>query len=146
MIRGYEFPQIESKILCEEISPGAMCKGPDGTILIFDNMNKSLKQLRYCDGQFLLAKEFFVEFADVHRLCFSENCGHVIVLHDGRKTTLTGFYFPSGQVAWQHNDVQLEPSSQVLTIWTISVLPDGRVCVFNYDKIFALNPVDGTIL
>ena len=101
IIRGYEFPQIESKILCEGIFPNAMCKGPDGTILVFDNQDQSLKQMRYCDEQFLLEKEFSVGCADVHSLCLSENCDLVMALHCRRKT-LTGFHFPSGQVAWQH--------------------------------------------
>ena len=146
VIRGYEFPQIETKILSQGISPSVMCKGPDGTILVFDFMQESLKQLRYCDGKFLLAMEFAVEHNDVHSLCFSENCGLVIALHDDRKT-LTGLHFPSGQVAWQHKEIQSGSSSQFLTDFrSISVLPDGRVCIFTHEEIFALNPVNGAFL
>ena len=144
MIRGYEFPQIESKILCKGISFDAMCKGPDCTILFFKQ--NSLKQLRFCDGQFLLEKEFSIECEGVHSLCFSENCGLVIALHDHRQT-LTGFHFPSGQVAWQHKEIQSESSSQVATDFrSILVLPDRRVCVFTPEEVIAINPVNGTFL
>ena len=144
VIRGYNLPQIESKIFCEGISPDAMCQGPDGTILVFDSEIKSLKQLGYCDGQFLLVKQFPVERVDVHSLCFVD--GIVIVIYRDLKT-LTGFHFPSRQVAWQHNYSQLDSSSQFTTIFQqILTLPDGRVCIFTIDEVFALNPVDGTIL
>ena len=148
IIRAYEFPQIESKILCEEISPGAMCKGPNGTILVFDNTQKSLKQLRYCEGKLLRVKQFHVDHTDVYCIhsCFSENCDTVIVLDRLRKT-LTGFHLPSEQVAWQHNEIELGSSSPVLTdVQHILTLPDKRVCVFTTHEVFALNPVDGTML
>ena len=146
VIRGYEFPQIKSKILCEGISPEAMCKGPDDTILFFDTKQTSLKQLYYCDGQFLLAKDFSVDRADISGLCFSENSSTVIVLDRDRKT-LTGFHFPSGRVAWQHTENQLGPSSQILTDFHhILTLPDERICVFTHKETFVLDPVDGRIL
>ena len=147
MIRGYEFPQIERKILCEGISPDAMCKGPGGTILVFNAGQRiqSIKQLSFCNGQFLPQKEIYVACADIRRLCFSENSSIVIVLHN--RKTLTGFHFPTGQVAWQHSEIQLRSSSGVLTDFQhILTLPDGRVCVFTHKEIFALNPFDGTIL
>ena len=146
MILGYEFPEFQKRIFREGISPNAMCKGPDGTILVFDNTQKSLNQLRFYDGQFFLAKEFSVERVDVHSLCFSQNCDFVIALHFDRKT-LTGFHFPSGQIAWRHTEIQLGSLPQVLTgFQSILVLPDGRVCIFTEMEIFVLNPVDGTIL
>ena len=147
IIRAYEFPKIERKILCEDISPDAMCGGPGGTILVFNAGQRiqSIKQLSFCDGQFLLQKEFYVACTDARRLCFSENSSIVIVLHNLK--TLTGFHFPTGQVAWQHSEIKLKCSPEVLTDYQhILTLPDGRVCVFTHKEIFALNPVDGTIL
>ena len=136
MIRGYEILQAQGKILYQEISPSATCKGPDGTILVFETTKRSLKELRYCDGQLVLGKQFSVEHADVHSLCFSKFDGIVIMLAGDRKT-LTGFHFPTGQVAWQHSEIQLGSSLQV---------PDERICVLTHKETFALNPVDGTIL
>ena len=142
IIRGYELPKTNSKILFEGIFPNAMCKGPDGTIFVFDNTHKSLIQLRYCDGQFHLAQEFCMKCADVHSLCFSKNCGLVIALHSDRKT-LTGFHFPTGQVTWKDREIQTGSSPQVQSIL---VLPDGRVCIFTHEEVFALNPVNGAFL
>ena len=150
MIRGYEFPQIKCKILGKGISPGCMCKGPDNTILVFEQ--KSIKQFRYSEGQFRLmeqvhlVREFSVGFRDVSGLCFSDNSGLVIVLHYDRKT-LTGFHFTSGQVAWQHTAIIFGCSSQVLTDFRhILTLPDGRVCVFTNKESSVLDTTDGTIL
>ena len=150
MIHGYKFPEIKSKILCRGISPSTMCKGPDGTILVFDNVDKFLKQMRYCNGQFLVEKELniplFDSWEDFHSLCFTEKCDHVIALHYDRKY-LTGFHFPSGQVAWQHRQIQSGSPSQFLTGFrSILVLPDGRVCISTHQEVFALNPVNGTFL
>ena len=77
---------------------------------------------------------------------FRIHCGLVIVLHYERKT-LTGFHFPSGQVAWQHTAIQFGSSSQVLTDFRhILTPPDGRVCVFTKKETSVLDTTDGTIL
>ena len=140
MIRGYEFPQIECKVLCERISANAMCKGPDGTILVLHWEQKGIKQFRFSQGQFHLVKQFPMEFADAHSLCYSGQ--FAILLHKDTKT-FTGINLATGEVVWQKTEIQFSSSNKFRDILT---LPDGRICIFTNKEIFALDPKDGTIL
>ena len=145
MIRGYVFSLSKCKILCSCVSPKSMCKGPDGTILVFDRIQKNIKQLRFSKGQLHLAEQFSAELEEVCGLCHSDKLGLAILLHcDGK--AITGISLATGKIAWQHTEIRLGSSPQGLNLYDGVMLPDGTVCVFSYREIFALDPMDGTIL
>ena len=147
VIRGCAFPQKTSRILYEPISPSSMCKGPDGSILVFERMHKNIKQLRYSEGQFHLMKQLSTKFETIRNLCYSDTSDIVTVVKNNKKT-IAGIDFSKGKIVWQHNkELQLGSSTQSLNrIQDTLRLPDGRVCIVTHDAILALDPVDGTIL
>ena len=142
VIRKYEFPQNESKIICRHIFPSLMCKGPNGTVFVFDDVQNSIKRLDYRDGRLHFTDKFSSEIVDIRGLCFSDKLGFVMLLHSDRKT-ITGVDMVTGKVAIQFSsssEVQFDFKDIFLT------LPDGRVFVFMSNEIFTLDPTDGTIL
>ena len=144
MIRGYEFPQTECKILCKRISANAMCKGPDGTILVLHSEQKGIKQFHFSQGQFHLVEQFSVELVDPCSLCYSDQ--FAILLHNDGKT-FTGMNLATGEVTWRKTENQLSPSTQVpKKLRDIVTLPDGRICIYTQKDIFAVDPKDGTVL
>ena len=144
MIRGYEFPQTESKILCEGIFANAMCNGPDGTILVLHSEQKVIKQFNFSQGQFHLAEQFSMEFLDPHSLCYSDP--FAILLHND-KETFTGTNLGTGEVTWQNTEIQLSSPTHVpKKLRDIVTLPDGRICIYTQKEIFAVDPKDGTVL
>ena len=144
-IRGYEFPMssCSNKTFFEHIFPSVMCKGSDGTILVFDR-NNVIKHLRFSGEQFHLVDTFSFELEHVNKMCYCEKYGIVVVLHTDRKS-LTGVMLATGQVAWKKADIKfgstvLDSFKDVLTI------PDGRVCIIDLWSLFVLDPKDGTFM
>ena len=117
-----------------------MCQGPDGTILVLHREEKGIKQFCFSQDQFHFIKQFSLEFADAHNLCYSDQ--FATLLHKDTKT-FTGINLATGEVAWQKTEIQFSSSNKLRDILT---LPDGRICIFTSKEIFALDPKDGTIL
>ena len=145
VIRGYEFPHTKSKILCRHISPKVMCKGPENTVLVFEEVKKAIKQLRFCGGKLLEIQQFSAELEDVRGMCFSDKLGLAVLLHDDGKT-ITGINFASKKLAWQHTEIHFGFSSKCPNICDILMLPDGRLFVFTCKASFAMDPMDGSFL
>ena len=154
IIQSYEIPEIRlhgrtilPKNKCPSILPKNNCpsifsEGPDSTILAFDKKQKSILQFRYSRAQFHLADEFSVAFEDILSMCFSGHCGIVTVLYSDRKT-MTGVSLARGQVAWKKSGT---PTYNLDHLENVFTFPDGRVGVFNYRHLYALDPKDGTVL
>ena len=104
VIRGYESPEASSnyKIFKKDIAPDAICKGPNGTVLIFEN--SSIKQFSFSDGYFHLADKFSFKLGNIRNMCYCEKYGIVIVLHEDRKS-LTGVMLATGEVVWMRNEI-----------------------------------------
>ena len=145
VIRGYEFPHTESKVLCTHISPRVMCKGPKGTLLVFEEVRKSIKRLRSFGGKLHDTKQFSAEIEDVRGMCFSDKLNLAVLLHDNGKT-ITGINFVTEEVAWQHTDIQFGSSLKSPDLCDILMLPDGRLFVFTCKASFAIDPMDGSVL
>ena len=148
VIRGCEFPQTKFKILYKPIFPSCMCKGPDGSILVFERLKKSIKQLRYYEGQFHPIKQFSTKFEAINSLCYSR-LSDIVTVVKGNAKAIAGIDFSMEKVVWQNKALVLELGSfsQPLNrIQDTLTLPDGRVCIISYDAIYVLDPVDGTIL
>ena len=144
-IRGYQFSLTKCKILRSHVSPKSMCKRPDGTILVFDRIQKDIKQLSFSRAQLHLAAQFSAQLEDVCGLCYSDKLGLAILLHSDGKA-VTGINLATGKIAWQHTEIRLGSSPLGFTPYDVVMLPDGMVCAFSYKEIFALDPTNGTIL
>ena len=145
VIRGYEFPHTESKILCTHISPKVMCLGPEGTVLVFEEVKQAIKQLSYGSRKFLHIQKFSAELQDVRGMCFSDKLNLVFLLHDTGKT-ITGINFASKKFVWQQTEIQFGSSSNCPNLCDILMLPDGRLFVFTCKSSFAIDPMDGSFL
>ena len=142
LIRAYEFPDGTVTVLWEDISPTTMCKGPDGSILVFDEEKKSVLQMDRAGIKFHTSYSFGRE--NVFKMGYSD--GTVVIL-EGDRNVLTGVRLETGLVAWQIKDIQFGPQSQdVNNLQNTLTLPDERICVFSNRKLFVLDPKDGTIL
>ena len=111
IIRSYVYFLSKSKVLCSRVSPKSMCKGPNGTILVFDRIQKNIKQLHFSQGQLHLAEQFSAELKEVCGLCYSDKLGLAILLHcDGK--AITGISLATGKIALQHTEIRLGSSPQ----------------------------------
>ena len=145
LIRGYESPETSSsyKIFKEDVTPNAMCKGPKGTILVLEE--HSIKQLSFSDGQFNLKNTFSFKLENIKNTCYCEKYGIVVVLHTDRKS-LTGVRLATGEVVWKCTEITFgSPAKILLCFQDILTIPDGRICTFHFDKLFVLDPKNGTI-
>ena len=147
MIYTYKITENERTVVCEQISPKIMSVGLDGSILIFDEEEKSIQQLHISDNkQFEIAKQFRNFPHGVAALCYSRNSKVITILHSDKKT-LTGIDIDTGRTVWHCAGISRRSSDGTAReIQHICALPDGTVCVFNYREILALSPTDGTIL
>ena len=147
-IHGCEFPQTTLKILHTPIFPRCMCKGPDGSILVFKRLQKSITQLHYYNGQFHPINQFPTKFEAVNSLCYSHISG-IVTIVKGNVKAVAGIDLSMEKAVWQNKAFALElgsfsqPLNRIQDILTLS---DGRTCVVTYDAIYALDPLDGTIL
>ena len=141
MIRSHDFFNIECNIVCERISASIMCKGPAGTILVFDDDLWAIYQLEYLHGAFYFIDQWPVGPEGIVRMCYSDKCQILVVLHVD-KFSLTGIHLPTGQVAWRQNDLET-PSS---TSGEIGPLPDGTFCLLNGTEIIVLDSLSGSIM
>ena len=148
VIRSYQLLQADntSTILKEDIRPHCLFKGPEETVLVFDKENSSILKMNQSEGQFRLLGHIKVVLEDVQGLCYCSRYDIVIALHSDGKG-ITGIQLATGQVAWQHSEIQFDSSPCVVDqINGIVTLPDDRVCLFDDNKLYALNPEDGTII
>ena len=142
VIRRYEFSETTSimvDILCENITPTFMCRGPDGTILVFDEEKGFIVQLQYFRETFHQHNSLFMDPEYVAGMCYTDVGGIVVVLERRDGVVITGVSLVTGQVAWQLS--KSEFASEILT------LPDGNICVVvNYSRFFVLDPAKRAIV
>ena len=146
VIRGYQFLDADSTILKEDIQPIFLFKGPQRTVLSYDTECISILQLAQSHDQFNLVRQVSIVLEDVQNVCYSSKDDIVIALHSDGKT-ITGFHLATEQIAWQHSEIQFDSPPRVVDqMNNIAILPDGRTCLFNDNKMYALNAENGTIL
>ena len=149
VICGYQSPETTSSNntllhLYKDIVPSVMCQGPNNTVLVFEEEN-SIKQLRFSEGHFDLARAFRISVQNIMNMCYCEESGIVVMVHNDRKT-LTGVALASGEVVWKHTEIQFGSPAEVLNGFKdVFTIPDGRICIINLRELLVLDSKDGSI-
>ena len=133
-------------IVCERISASIMCRGPSGTILVFDDDLWAIYQLEYLHGAFYFIDQWPAGPEGIVRMCYSDKCQILVVLHVD-ELSLTGIHLPTGQVAWRQNDLRSNsPEKHTSTSGEIAPLPDRTFCLLNGTEIIVLDSLTGSIM
>ena len=154
-IRAHSSCQNANNIvtLGEGISPSIICKGPENTILVFDDNHKtttetsilvgSIIQLRYDQGKFDTARIIPLSY-QVIGMCFSAEHNIIVLLRDDM-TTITGLNVETTIIAWQQVGLPFGFVTDPLTFFKdISILPDGQCVVTSAKRLFTLDTKDGS--
>ena len=143
--------RLEQTACMEDIIPQTMCKGPDETILVWDNKREAVLQFSY-DGSVLryLQRKSWVIYelrngsgATEHAqsMCYAANTNTLVVLsateNDGA-SQLRGFNYTTGDITWQYAD-RLEGSH-------LCYHPQGYVFVANAAKLLVIDARDGSFV
>ena len=159
MIRGYQCPALTAAFLYEKVTPILMCKGPDDSILVLDGEAGSVELLQYFQGtlnhKHSCSFKSLVDQMFITRICFSNNCGYVIMHHEivrypeVVRSTIAGLRLSTAELAWEHDipvNVSTLRNGERKTFpyapFIGPILPDGRICSLLDNELFILDPQD----
>ena len=131
--------QSGDTVLYEQVIPSLMCNGPDNTIFVYDDENKSILKLRYMVwGKFLQAARKQC-ITNLTTMCLSDESDTLVVVHD-QTSKIVGLHSASLRVVWRHT------IGSPLSVSDVFNLSDGRIGVANGNQILVLDPKDGAVM
>ena len=137
VIRAHKIPINSAPISYEQITPKLMCKGPQDTVLVLDETNKSITQLFFFAGKIQCYRGLFFNRMHASEMWYSDKHGHLIIMDDEFATT--GLKLETGEVIWQHRKCERPYSASPFTI------PDERICSISSEKLTVVDLKDGTV-